>query len=143
MEIADSLMKNGVKKMYHALVNKKDIQTIFTIPKFKIFWCFRCHLVADDGSTAHEHLHALVQYKEGAKRFRRAGHRFNSKTTFKQIICPDHAIEVLRYVTCRDGERATRRDAEEILPIVTYTIFLFVIFIAKTVYAELLVQERN
>ena len=62
-EIADSLMKNGVKEMYH--VNEDDIQFLFSIPNLEIFWCCRCHLVAKDGSTAHEHLHALVQYQKG------------------------------------------------------------------------------
>ena len=38
-EIANSLMQNGVNEMYHALVNEKDIQTLFTIPNLKIFWC--------------------------------------------------------------------------------------------------------
>ena len=63
-EIAESLMKNGIREMYHALVNEDDIQTLFSIPDLKIFWICRCHHIADDGSTAHEHLHALVQYKK-------------------------------------------------------------------------------
>ena len=62
-EIAESLMKNGIREMYHALVNEDDILTLFSIPDLKIFWICRCHHVADDGSTAHEHLHALVQYQ--------------------------------------------------------------------------------
>ena len=37
-EIAKSLMENGVRQMYHALVNEDDIQTLFTIPNLKIFW---------------------------------------------------------------------------------------------------------
>ena len=61
-EIANSLIQNGVTEMYHDLVN---VLTVFTIPNIKIFWCCRCHLVADDKSTAHEHLHALVQYDKG------------------------------------------------------------------------------
>ena len=31
-EIANSLMQNGVIEMYHALVNERDILTLFTIP---------------------------------------------------------------------------------------------------------------
>ena len=50
-EIANSLMQNGVKEMYHALVNEEDLETLFTIPNLKIFWCCRCHLVADDKYT--------------------------------------------------------------------------------------------
>ena len=76
-EIADSLMKNGVKQMYHAIVNEDDIQLLFSIPNLEIFWCCQCHLVAKDGSTAHEHLHALVPYQKGThkalkKRMQRA-----------------------------------------------------------------------
>ena len=63
--IANCLMENGVKEMYHAIVNEDDILTLFSIPNLNIFWCCRCHLVAKDGSTAHEHLHALVQYQKG------------------------------------------------------------------------------
>ena len=59
-EIADSLMKNGVKQMYHAIVNEDDIQLLFSIPKLEIFWCCRCHLVAKDGSTAHANIYMLL-----------------------------------------------------------------------------------
>ena len=38
-EIADSLMKNGVKQMYHEIVNEDDIQFLFSIPNLDIFWC--------------------------------------------------------------------------------------------------------
>ena len=116
-EIANSLMKNGVKQMFHAIVNEDDIQFLFSIPYLDIFWCCRCHLVAKDGSTAHEHLHALVQYQKGThlalkKRMQRAKQRFHSKTTFKPIYCPDHAVGVLRYICCEDGQRQKRRDGD-------------------------------
>ena len=120
-DIAKCLMEKGTKEMYHAIVHQDDIQHLFTIPNLKIFWCCRCHLVAKDGSTAHEHLHALVQYQnkkthEAFKhRLRRAGQRLHKKTTFKKILCPDHAVGVLRYITCRDGQRATRRNADGLM----------------------------
>ena len=96
--------------MFHAIVNEDDIQFLFSIPNLDIFWCCRCHLVAKDGSTAHEHLHALVQYQKGThlalkKRMQRAKQRFHPKTTFKPIFCPDHAVGVLRYICCEDGQR--------------------------------------
>ena len=56
-DIANCLMKNVV-------VHEADIPLMFSITNLKIFWCCRCHLVAKDKSTAHEHLHALVQYHE-------------------------------------------------------------------------------
>ena len=61
-EIADALMQNGVKQMFHAVVHEEDFVKFFTISHMKIFWACRCHHVADDKSSAHEHLHALVQY---------------------------------------------------------------------------------
>ena len=75
--IANCLMENGVKKMYHAIINEDDIPTLFTIPNLKIFWCCRCHLVAKDESTAHEHLHALVPYTRGTHR-----QNFSVQTTY-------------------------------------------------------------
>ena len=53
---ATHFQKDGAKEMNHALVNEEDI----AIPDIKVIWCCRCHLVADDGSTAHEHFHRLV-----------------------------------------------------------------------------------
>ena len=39
--------------------------------------------------------------------------RFASKTTFKPILCPDHAVGVLRYICCEDGQtKNRRRDAD-------------------------------
>ena len=121
MEISESLMKNGTKEMYHALVNENDIGTLFAIPNLKIFWICRCHHVADNGSTAHEHLHALVQYQNEKthtafkKRLQRSGKKLNNKTTVKKFLCPDHRIGVLRYICCRDGQRATRRDGDGLM----------------------------
>ena len=118
-EIADSFMKNGVKQMYHAIVNEDDIQFLFSISNLLVFSCCRCHLVEQDGSTANEHLHALVQYQKGThmalkKRMQRAGLKFHSKTTFKPIICADHAVAVLGYICCEDGKRQKRRGGDGI-----------------------------
>ena len=102
-----------LNKCPHALVNEDDILKLFTIPNLEIFWICRCHHVALDGSSSHEHLHALVQYKKGTHqaakdRMKRNGQRFHPKTTFKRILCPDHAVGVLRYITCQDGQRKTK-----------------------------------
>ena len=112
-KIADALTNHGIKEMYHALVNEDDILKLFTIPNLEIFWICRCHHVALDGSSSHAHLHALVQYKKGTHRaakdrMKRNGQRFHPKTTFKRILCPDHAVGVLRYITCQDGQRKTK-----------------------------------
>ena len=34
-DIASCLMENGVKQMYHAIVNEADIQLMFSIPNLK------------------------------------------------------------------------------------------------------------
>ena len=113
-DIANSLMKNGVNEMYHAVVNGSDIFTLFTIPNLKIIWCCRCHVVADDKSTTDEHLHALVQYQNKKThqafklRLKRAGKRLHPKTTFYKMLCPDHVVEVLTYITCEDGQKNTK-----------------------------------
>ena len=121
-EIAKDLMVLGVKEMYHALVNEVDIGQVISIPNIKVIWCCRCHLVADDGSTDHEHWHALIQFKKGhtlvayKKRLQRAKLRLRSrKTVFKRVLCPDQAIGILRYITCKDGQRYTRRGADGLM----------------------------
>ena len=63
--IANSLMETGVTEMYHALVHQDDINLLFTIPNLEIFWGCRCHIVGEDGSTTHEHLHAWFNTKRG------------------------------------------------------------------------------
>ena len=40
-EIAAALMKNGVKEMYHAMVNESDILKLFSIPNLEILWICR------------------------------------------------------------------------------------------------------
>ena len=140
-EIANSLMKNGVKQMYHAIVNEDDIPFLFSIPNLNIFWCCRCHIVGKDASTAHEHLHALVQYKKGTHRalkdrMQRVKQRFHPKTTFKRILCPDHAVGVLRYISCRDGQRASRKDVDG-LPWQPHTHY------CRSVYDSYMLHSRN
>ena len=140
--IANCLMENGVKKMYHAIINEDDIPTLFTIPNLKIFWCCRCHLVAKDGSTAHEHLHALVQYQKGThlafkKRMQRAKQRFHYKTTFKKIHCADHAVGVLRYICCKDGQMKNKRRDADGLVTRAHTHY------CRRVYVPALLHSRN
>lgn len=106
--------KNSPTEWYHLLCNMEDFASIILTPNLEIYTFCRCHLVADDGSTAHEHWHALVHFKETTlvafkKRLQRAGVRHNSKTTFKKIICFDHLIGVMRYICCEDGQKVTRR----------------------------------
>ena len=103
------------------MANEDDILTVLTIPNFKIFWCCRCHLVADDGSTGHEHWHALVQFEGGhtllgyKKRLQRAKQQLHRKTTFKRILCADHVVGVLRYICCKDGQHQTSRGQDGLM----------------------------
>ena len=61
-------------------------------------------------------MHGLVHFKGGLtllayrKRLQRIKELLNSKTTFRRIICLDHAVGVLRYICCEDGQKPTRRD---------------------------------
>ena len=80
-------------------------------------WC-RCKVVANDGSEAHLHWHALVHFSERKlKSWRRQALRLDvafksTKNTFKKIKGLDHAVGVLRYIACKDGQRAGRRDGD-------------------------------
>ena len=114
-DVANDWSKNTTE-WYHAMIAIQDIPIVLAIPNFKIYaWC-RCKVVADDGSEDHFHWHGLVHFtkckKESwRKKAQRAGIKFSShKNTFKRIICLDHAVGVLRYISCGDGQRVGRRD---------------------------------
>ena len=101
---------------YHTLIAIEDFPIVLAIPDLKVYdWC-RCKLVADDGSEAQYHWHGFVHFpkrKLGSWRLqaRRDNIKFSSpKNTFKKIKCLDHAVGVLRYVACKDGQRVGRRD---------------------------------
>ena len=88
------------------------------IPNLKVYaWC-SCKLVADDGSECHHHWHGLVHFPNGKlKSWRRqalrVGISFTSKkNSFRKIKCLDHAVGVLRYLACKDGQRVGRRDGD-------------------------------
>lgn len=106
---------------YHLLMNEQDFFLLTAVSQIKWYTICRCHLVADDGSTAHEHMHALVHFKDGLtllayrKRLQRIKERLNIKTTFRKIFCLDHAVGVLRYICCEDGQKPTRRDNDGLL----------------------------
>ena len=142
-DIANSIMENGVKQMYHALVNENDINLLFTIPNLKIFWCCRCHIVGEDGLETHEHFHALVQYKKGThnafkKKMQRAKkQRFHNKTTFKKILCTDHAVGTLRYITCKDGQ--TKNKKRDVNGLVTQAHTHY----CRSVYVPSMLHKRN
>ena len=103
---------------YHALVAIEDLPVVLAIPNLNVYaWC-RCKLVADDGSEAHFHWHGLVHFTSGKleswkRQARRVNIKFVSpKNTFKKIKCLDHAVGVLRYMACKDGQRVGRRDGD-------------------------------
>ena len=61
-DIAEDWEKNS-KEWYHALISIEDLPIVLAIPGLKIYaWC-RCKLVADDGSEAHFHWHALAHFE--------------------------------------------------------------------------------
>ena len=106
------------KEWYHALIAIEDLPIVLAIPELKIYaWC-RCKVVESDGSEAHLHWHGLVHFptrklESWRKQARRVEIQFKSrKNTFKKIKCLDHAVGVLRYIACKDGQRAGRRDRD-------------------------------
>ncbi|CAH1109915.1 unnamed protein product [Psylliodes chrysocephalus] len=106
------------KEWCHLILNEKDFNLLAFAPNIKWYSICRCHLIADDGSTVHEHLHALIHFTNGStmlaykKKLQRTGTRLHSKTTFRKIICFDHAVGVLRYITCAKGQKPLRRDGD-------------------------------
>ena len=114
-EIAND-WETRLDEWYHALIAIEDLPIVLAIPNFKVYaWC-RCKLVADDGSEDHYHWHGLVHFPSGKlKSWRRQALRvgikfISKKNTFKKIKCLDHAVGVLRYLACKDGQRVGRRD---------------------------------
>ena len=69
-------------------------------------------------TEVHLHWHGLVHFPtrklvSWKKQARRVDITFKStKNTFKKIKCLDHAVGVLRYIACKDGQRAGRRDED-------------------------------
>ena len=103
---------------YHALIAIEDLPTVLAIPELRIYaWC-RCKVVANDGSEAHLHWHALVHFpNRKLEAWRRQARRLNikfksTKNTFKKIKCLDHVVGVLRYIACKDGQRVGKRDRD-------------------------------
>ena len=92
---------------------------VLAIPGLKIYaWC-RCKFVDKDGSESHHHWHALVHFQRikllsWKKQAQRTKEKFSSsKNTFKKIICLDHVVGVLRYLTCSNGQyRGKSRDRD-------------------------------
>ena len=116
-DVADDWEVNP-EEWYHALISIDDLSIVFAIPNIRIYsWC-RCKLVADDGSESHFHWHGLLHFTKGKLRSwkrhaQRVGVKFSSpKNTFKKILCLDHAVGVLRYMACKDGQRVGRRDGD-------------------------------
>ena len=116
-DVAEDWERNNTE-WYHALIAIEDLPTVLAIPELKIYaWC-RCKVVANDGSEAHLHWHALVHFsgrklKSWRRQALRLDVRFKStKNTFKKIKCLDHAVGVLRYISCKDGQRVGRRDRD-------------------------------
>jgi hypothetical protein len=100
---------------YHLMCSIDDFAFIFSSNEFKFHSLCRCHQVADDGSIAHEHVHAVVSGRvlldSWKRQLRRKAIKFN-KTTFKKIHCGDHLAGVLRYICCRDGQKVGRRGSD-------------------------------
>jgi hypothetical protein len=100
---------------YHLMCSVADFKFLWSCQEFKFYSLCRCHQVADDGSTAHEHIHAVVSCRVLLDTWKRQIRRKQIrlyKTTFKKIICADHLCGVFRYICCRDGQRIGKRGAD-------------------------------
>jgi hypothetical protein len=102
-------------KWYHLMCSIEDFTFIWSCKEFKFYTLCRCHQAADDGSVAHEHVHAVVSgpvlLATWKRRLWKKKIRLN-KSTFKRIQCGDHLCGVLRYLCCKDGQKAGRRAAD-------------------------------
>jgi hypothetical protein len=100
---------------YHLMCSIADFNFIFSCKDFKFYALCRCHQVAVDGSTAHEHVHAVVSGRGLLRSWKQRLYRKKIslyKTTFKRIICGDHVAGVLRYLCCKDGQKIGRRGVD-------------------------------
>lgn len=106
---------------FHLLATESDFAVLMAEPSIKWYSLCRCHMVVEiDGSTAHEHLHALIRFEGSTvlgykKRLQRANQKLSSKTNLKKILCLDHAVGVLRYICCADGQKFTRRGPDGLM----------------------------
>lgn len=106
-----------LSRTYHLIANEVDIPFVTAIPELKYYAFTRCHLVADDGSVAHEHFHALVRFTSGTRsalrqRMTRNKTSFHRQSRFKVVNCFDHVLGVYRYICCGDGLKIARRGAD-------------------------------
>jgi len=92
-----------------------DFPLLWCCKLFKFYTLCRCHQVADDGSVAHEHIHAVVSGGIKLKTWKQQLSRKNiklHKTTFKKILCGDHLCGVIRYICCADGQKSGKRGSD-------------------------------
>jgi hypothetical protein len=96
----------------HLICSIADFNFIFSCKDFKFYSLCRCHLVADDGSSTHQHVHAVVSSRVSLGTWKQRLSRRNiklQKSIFKRILCADHLAGVLRYLCCKVGQRNVRR----------------------------------
>ena len=67
----------------------------------------------------------------------RTKQKFHTKTTFLKIHCADHAVGVLRYVTCKDGQMKNKRRDADGLTAQAHTHY------SRSVYVPGLLHSRN
>jgi hypothetical protein len=105
-------------KWYHLMCCIEDFNLIWSCKEFKFYSLCRCHQIADDGSSTHEHVHALVSGRILLKTWKQQLRRKQiklGKTTFKKILCGDHVAGVLRYICCKDGLKIGQRGVDGLM----------------------------
>lgn len=107
--------ESSPNEWYHLYLANSDFNLIISEPDIKCYSLCRCFFVGCNGSGRNDtesHCHALVHFKEHSslKKFksklRKAGDGLNSRRTmFWKILCLDHAVDVLHYISCRYVEK--------------------------------------
>jgi hypothetical protein len=100
---------------YHLMVSISDFNLLWSCKLFKFYSLCRCRQIADDSSISHEHVHCLISCRILLKSWKQSLWRKKIKlykTTFKRIICGDHLCGILRYISCKDGQKIGRRGVD-------------------------------
>jgi hypothetical protein len=96
---------------YNVRIEEVDFPTLALLENLKLYSFCRCHLEEEDGSSNKEHMHALVKFvghptlQEFRKALGKTGEKLQRSTIFRKIICLDHAVGVLHYLSCDRGRK--------------------------------------
>jgi hypothetical protein len=105
---------------FHLLASIEDFKLIWSCSDFKFYSLCRCHQIAEDGNSIHNHVHAVISSRVSLPTWKQRLFRNKiklNKTTFKKILCGDHLAGVIRYLSCKTGLKNRTRGAGAIAKI--------------------------